>query len=305
MPLNPEARKFLDERIAAGSRPVNELTVEQARDQAIKMSALLGPGQSVAHVQESSIRIDDIEIPIRVYVPSGSGPFPVLVYFHGGGWVVGNLDTSDVQCRALTNAAGCLVISVNYRHAPEHKFPAAANDAYAATRYIASHAAEFNGDARRIAVGGSSAGGNLGAVVALMARDQDGPRLAFQLLMVPVIDHNFDSASYRENAEGYGLTREGMLYYWTHYLLDGKDGKNPYASPIRAEQLTGLPPALVITAEFDPLRDEGIAYAARLKEAGVKVTHIHRAGMIHGFLGAEINEMIAGEMRRVFRERGN
>lgn len=305
MPLNPEARKFLDERIAAGSRPVNELTVGQARDQAIKMSALLGPGQSVAHVQESSIRIDDIEIPIRVYVPSGSGPFPVLVYFHGGGWVVGNLDTSDVQCRALTNAAGCLVISVNYRHAPEHKFPAAANDAYAATRYIASHAAEFNGDARRIAVGGASAGGNLVAVVALMARDQDGPRLAFQLLMVPVIDHNFEGASYRENAEGYGLTREGMIYYWNHYLTDEKDGRNPYASPIRAERMSGLPPVLVITAEFDPLRDEGIAYAARLKEAGVKVTHIHRAGMIHGFLGAEINEMIAGEMRRVFRERGN
>lgn len=305
MPLNPEARKFLDERIAAGSRPVNELTVEQARDQAIKMSALLGPGQSVAHVQESSIRIDDIEIPIRVYVPSGSGPFPVLVYFHGGGWVVGNLDTSDVQCRALTNAAGCLVISVNYRHAPEHKFPAAANDAYAATRYIASHAAEFNGDARRIAVGGASAGGNLAAVVALMARDQDGPRVAFQLLMVPVIYHNFESASYRENAESYGLTREGMIYYWNHYLTDGKDGRNPYASPIRAERMSGLPPALVITAEFDPLRDEGIAYAARLKEAGVKVTHIHRPGMIHGFLGAEINETIAGEMRRVFRERGN
>jgi acetyl esterase len=292
----------LNERIAAGFLPANELSVEQARDQAIRMSKLNGAGDPVARVEDRTIFANDVNIPIRVYTPAGSGPFPVLVYFHGGGWVVGNLETSDAHCRALANASRCELISVNYRHAPEDKFPSAANDAYAATQYIADHPAEFNGDGRNVAVAGVSAGANLAAVVALMARDRGAPRLVFQLLQVPVVSANFETASYRANAEGYGLTRAAMIYYWNLYLANASDAQNPYASPARADSLRGLAPALVITAEFDPLQDEGIDYASRLKQADVPTTHIHRAGMVHGFLGTDIVEIASAEILKAFHE---
>lgn len=224
----------------------------------------------------------------------------MLVYFHGGGWVAGNLETADVFCRTMTRGAGCTVVSVNYRHAPEHKFPIAAEDAYAATQWAAQHTATFNGDAARLVVGGTSAGGNLAAVVALMARDRGGPPLAYQLLIVPVIDYNFATESYRENADGYGLTADAMRWYWKHYLRAEADGQHPYASPIRAPTLRGLPPALVVTAEFDPLRDEGKAYARRLQAEGVPTILKVYEGMIHGFLGPQANVDMAGALREAF-----
>ena len=222
---------------------------------------------------------------MRIYTPQGSGPFPVLVYFHGGGWVIGNVDTHDPTCRTLTNAAGCVVVSVDYRLAPEHKFPAAVDDCYAATQWVAANAAAINGDSSRIAIGGDSAGGNLTAVVAIEARDKGGPPLVFQLLVYPVTDYSFSTPSYRDNGDGYLLTKDSMVWFWDHYLRSEADGQDYRASPLRASDLTGLPPALVITAEYDPLRDEGEAYAARLQEAGVSVTCTRYDGMIHGFYG--------------------
>src|SRR3989454_1753470 len=302
MPLHASAKAFLDDRAAMGVRPVQELSVEQARAQNIHVALAMGPGEPVARTEDVTIPGPLGQIPIRVYTPVEKGTLPVLVYFHGGGWVVGNLDTVDQFCRMIANAASCIVVSVNYRHAPEHKFPAAVEDAYAGTRWASQDAHTFRGDPARLAVGGSSAGGNLAAAVALAARDRGGPPLCFQLLIVPVIDHNFDTLSYRDNAEGYGLAAEGMRWYWRHYLSSEADGRHPYASPLRAPSLGELPPAFVATAEFDPLRDEGEAYAARLRNEGVPTTHKRYAGMVHGFQGPEANADMAQALRQAFKK---
>jgi acetyl esterase len=209
----------------------------------------------------------------------------LLVYFHGGGWVLGGLDTHDSVCRELAHGAGAIVVSVDYRLAPEHKFPAAADDCYAAVVWAAAHATEIGADPTRIAIAGDSAGGNLTCVIALQARDKDGPRLCFQLPVYPVTNHSLDTPSYRENATGYLLETDSMAWFWGHYLATDADGEHPYASPLRAASLRGLPPALVITAEFDPLRDEGEAYAKRLETAGVPTQLRRFDGMIHGFFG--------------------
>lgn len=225
------------------------------------------------------------DIPVRIYTPAGPGPFPILAWFHGGGWVVGDLDSADGTARQLTVGANCVTVSVDYRLAPETKFPGASDDCYAATVWAAQHAAELNGDAARLAVGGDSAGGNLAAAVSLMARDRQGPALAFQLLVYPVTDRNFTTASYTDNAEGYLLSKASMEWYWDHYLSDPADASNPYAAPLQATDLSSLPPALVITAEYDPLCDEGEAYGARLKTAGIPTVCTRYDGMIHGFFG--------------------
>nr|WP_305882598.1 alpha/beta hydrolase [Haloplanus ruber] len=225
----------------------------------------------------------EVPIAIRTYTPPGDAARPVFVYFHGGGWVRGDLDTHDGLCRLLAEAADCVVVSVDYRRAPEHRFPAAVHDAYAATAWAADHAAIVGGDPDRVAVGGDSAGGNLAAAVTLLARERGGPELAHQVLLYPVTDYAFDTASYDENAAGYLLSRASMRWYWERYLGDDIDGANPYASPLRATDLSGVPSATVITAGYDPLRDEGAEYADRLREAGVSVTHENYPGMVHVF----------------------
>jgi acetyl esterase len=235
---------------------------------------------------------------------------PLLVFFHGGGFVIGDIDTHDATCRGLAKAAHCIVVSVDYRLAPEHPFPAAPEDCYAATVWVADNAASLGGDGARLAVGGDSAGGNLAAVVALMARDRGGPALTHQLLIYPVIDHNFDTASYVENGRGYLLSREMMMWFWGLYLEDAGDGSKPYASPIRAEDLSGLAAATIISAEFDPLRDEGEAYARRLGDADVAVTARRYDGMVHGFFAMtavldrarEAVAFAAAELRRAWRQ---
>ena len=291
MPLDPQAKAVLDQFASMGGQQLHEMSVAQARELILGMVALAGEPESIARVENRTVPGSAGEIPVRIYTPVGTAPFPVLVYFHGGGWVIGNLDTHDGICRSLANRVGCLVVSVDYRLAPEHPFPAAPEDCYAATRWLAEHAGSLGGDKGRIAVGGDSAGGNLAAVVALMARDRGGPKLAFQLLVYPATDTDFETRSYRENSEGYFLTRADMVWFWNHYAPRDEDRRNPYAAPLRAASLRGLPPALVITAEFDPLCDDGNAYAARLREDGVPVRLSQQDGLIHGFfqMGAVID----------------
>ncbi len=284
MPLDPQAKAVIDQLAALGMAPLHTLTPDEARAQMLARRAAI-PVEPVAKIQDLAAAGPAGPIPLRAYTPEGSGPFPVVVYFHGGGWVVGNIESHDGTCRSLANASGCIVVSVEYRLAPEHKFPAATDDAYAAARWVSENADGFGGNADRLAVAGDSAGGNLAAVVSLMARDRGGPRIAFQLLVYPVTDFNLDTQSYMDNAEGYFLTRQGMDWFWKHYLSEPSEGSHPHASPLQAESLSGLPPALVITAEYDPLRDEGEAYAERLKAAGVSADCTRYPGMIHGFFG--------------------
>ncbi|MBI5289380.1 MAG: alpha/beta hydrolase [Chloroflexi bacterium] len=285
MPLDPIVKALLDQAAALNMPPFSELTPDQARAMFKETRTPVQALEPVDRIEDRAIPGPAGEIPVRVYAPKSSAPLPALVYYHGGGWVIGDLDTHDGLCRKLSNRARCVVVSVDYRLAPEHKFPAAAEDGYAAAAYVHDHAAEFAIDPARIAVGGDSAGGNIAAVTALMARDRGGPRIAYQLLIYPVTDYSFETASYRDNAEGYFLTTDSMRWFWAHYLPGQAEGANPYASPLRAPSLKGLPPALVITAEFDPLRDEGDAYAARLREAGVVLKHSQYPGMVHGFVG--------------------
>ena len=286
MPLDPQAKAHLDLLAAAGEPPNEALPPAEAR--ARGEARPRAPGPDVAKVEDRRIPGPASEIPVRIYTPPGDGLLPVLVWLHGGGWVIGSIETNDATCRSLTNEAGCIVVSVDYRLAPETKFPGALDDSYAAAVWAAENAASFGGDSSRVAVGGASAGGNLAAAVCLMAREQDGPSLVHQLLVYPATDMAMDTASYAENAEGYALTRATMLWYREHYLRDEADRTNSYAAPLRAESLAGLPPALVITAEFDPLRDEGEAYARRLAEAGVPTKCSRYDGMIHLFFNTSI-----------------
>lgn len=284
MPVDPQVREFLDEYNRQDVPPVREQSVEDARWLMEKTVLILGPPEQVAEAGDLAVPGPDGDIRVRLYKPQAEGPLPVVVYFHGGGWVTGSLNTHDNFCRALANAYGGAVLSVGYRLAPEHKYPAAAEDAYAATKWAAQQAEEFGLNASRIAVAGDSAGGNLAAAVALMARDRGGPPLACQVLIYPAVDTDFERPSYRDNAEGYMLTADGMKYFWEQYLPDGLQTQDPFAAPMRADDLSGLPPAIVVTAHYDVLRDEGDAYAARLEQTGVPTTHLRYDGMIHGFL---------------------
>lgn len=284
MPLDPQAQALLT--AAAGAPPLKTLSPTAARQ--FMREALIplgGEPEPVSMVDGREIPGPLGPIPIRIYTPEGQGPFPVLVFFHGGGWVIGDLDTHDSICRLLTRSAGCITVSVDYRLAPEYKYPAARDDCYAATKWVAENAETINGDPQRLAVGGDSSGGNLAAVVALMARDQGEPHLAYQLLITPVTDYyKPGTPSYQENAEGYFLTRDDMVWFWNHYVSSEEEARHPYASPLQAENLYGLPPAMIITAEFDPVRDEGERYAARLKDAGVSVVSIRYPGQMHLFM---------------------
>lgn len=283
MPLDPQTKAYLDQMEALNMPPLSALPPEMIRQGIALQYANEPVGEPVAKVENRTIPGPAGEIPVRIYTPEGDGPFPILVFFHGGGWVICTLDTHDAPCRSLANGAGCVVVSVDYRLAPEHKFPAAPEDCYAATLWVAEHAAELNGDATRIAVGGDSAGGNLTAVVAQMVRDQGGPRLTFQLLIYPATDFTAQTLSKTENATGYFLTRDDMDWFEGHYLPSTEEKLNPMASPLLAQDLSNLPPALVITAEYDPLRDEGEQYGQRLQEAGVPVIVRRYDGLIHGF----------------------
>ncbi len=287
MGLDPQAQAVLDLVAKAGRPPYHQLTPKEARQLYRDTRAALQPDPpEMAAVKDLTADGPGGPIPLRLYRPSASGPTPpVLVYFHGGGWVIGDLDTHDVLCRQLASESKAAVVSVDYRLGPEHKFPAAVEDCWAATRWVAANGAALGVDGRRLAVGGDSAGGNLAAVVALMARDAGGPAIALQLLIYPGTDMAADTPSHGEFAEGYLLTRESIRWFIAHYLRSEADVDDWRASPGRAPSLRGLPPALVITAGFDPLCDEGEDYARRLRRDGVLVDSVRYGGMIHGFFG--------------------
>jgi acetyl esterase len=287
MPVDPQLRPILEEMLKLPR--FETLSVEQARALATQYNAAgkLAP-VPVASVVNRVIPGPGGDLPIRIYTPEGSGPFPLMMYFHGSGFVMCTLDTHDRGCRNYCNAVRCVVVSVDYRLAPEHKFPAGPEDCYAATKWAAAHADELDADAAHIVLAGDSAGGNMVAVTALMARDRGGPPLCGQLMIVPVTDYPKPGyPSYVENGQGYGLTAAGMRWYWGHYLNDEAEADNPYASPVRARDLRGLPPALIITAELDVLRDEGEYYGKLLAQAGVPVQVTRYAGVHHGFFGMQ------------------
>ncbi|MBC8364168.1 MAG: alpha/beta hydrolase [Actinobacteria bacterium] len=259
------------------------------------------PGEEVASVEDLEVPGPQGPLPVRVYRPEGADdpdPGPVVVFFHGGGWVLGSIDSHDASCRGLANRTGAVFASVGYRLAPEHPYPAAADDCYAATRWVSDHATDLGVDPGRLAVAGDSAGGNLAAVVCQMARNRSGPAIAFQSLVYPVTDLDFDRwPSMDENADGPLLTRDGMDWFARHYVGSLPFTDDPYAAPIRATDLSGLPPAHVSTAGHDPLRDEGAGYAEALAAAGVAVGYDNFATMIHGFVGFADVVPAAGEAR--------
>ena len=285
--LDSQARAFLDQLRASGRPQIHELPPEQGRALSTALTAQLGgPPEEVAEVRDLAIPGPAGPIPARLYLPRGTRkrttPLPVLVYFHGGGFVVGSVAGWDPIVRTLANASGCAVVSVDYRLAPEHKFPAAVDDAYAAVAWVAREADSLGCDPARIAVGGDSAGGNLAAVSAILARDRNGPKIAFQMLVYPVTDYDHTRRSHREYGEGHFLTSDLMRWFTAQYAAP-QDGNDARVFPLRAESLRGLPPAHVIVAECDPLRDEGEAYYRRLVAEGVPATFAEYPGTIHGF----------------------
>lgn len=307
VPLEPKLKALLD---AAGPTPsYSEMPIAQVRA-LVNKRILSAPRMNdrIAHAENRQIPGPRGRIPIRIYTPEGAGPFPVLAFFHGGGWVLGNVDTHDDYCRSLCSRARAVVVSVDYRLSPEHRFPAPVEDCYAALKWAAQHAKGIGADGERFAVAGDSAGGNLSAAVALMARDKGGPTLALQVLLYPATSDNLDTASYHQNATGFGLSRDAMIFYWKSYLSKLSDGGDAYASPLKAGNLSGAPRTLVITAQYDPLRDDGLAYAARLSRAAVPVRCTNYLDMNHGFAlfaavydsAKKALEEVTGELQSAF-----
>jgi len=288
MTVSPEVRQIL-QYMEANFPPLDPSIsgTEMRRRVAQTSGTVIPPNpEAVDAARDDEVPGPAGSVPVRVYRPLGSGEaaLPLVVFFHGGGWVLCDLDSHDGICRALANASGCAVVAVDYRLAPEHRFPAGLEDCYAVAQWCYEHPS-FAGAARGpVAVVGDSAGGNLAAAVALMARDRGGPSIAAQVLVYPVTDFSDQTPSHRTTGEGYFLKSEEVMYYWGQYLSDPGEGDNPYASPLRAPDLHGLPPALIVTAENDPLRDEGEAYGSALLAAGVAVTVTRYEGQFHSFL---------------------
>ncbi|TWG07391.1 alpha/beta hydrolase [Saccharopolyspora dendranthemae] len=302
MPLHPEAEPFVAQTRETFPDLGGEITDAAT---ARRISSARSDGRPRGEVE----RVEDrhipgsygVQVPVRLYWPSDRTGLPVLVYFHGGGWVLGDLESHDGLARTLANAVGAIVISVDYRLAPEHRYPAAVEDAYSATVWAAAHAEEIGGDASRLAVVGDSAGGNLAAVTCLQAQERGTPDIAFQLLLYPVTDHDFTTRSYLDSGPDCLLTKQHMMWFWDEYAPDLEVRDHPHASPLRADDLTGLPPAHVLTAGMDPLCSEGRDYAARLKQAGVPTSTQHLPGLFHGFAPeAERIPVAAEAMREAF-----
>ncbi len=291
MTLDPQAQSILNIQAVAWSKGVpkfHELTVEQARETYLRSCEGFGAAKpEVASLTDLAFEGPGGAVPIRLYRPAGAADtalLPVLVFFHGGGFVVGDLETHDTLCRKLCNRGGFAVLAVDYRLAPEHPFPAAMDDAYAAIEWAAAHGGDYGFDGGRMAVGGDSAGGTLSAVSCLAARDNGGPEIAFQALLYPGTDMTYNEGSRQDLGDGYILDRASMAYFYRHFMAEAADRTDWRASPMKAGDHSGLPPALVLTAGYDPLKDEGLAYAEALNAVGVEANYSCYNGMLHGFL---------------------
>jgi acetyl esterase len=282
MPLDPQVEGLLNQIAAMGTPPIASMTVEEARAMSAGFVAMGGEEVPVASARDITIPVDDAKLGARVYAPDGDGPHPIVVFFHGGGFVIGDLDSHDNVARTICRDAQAIVVAVDYRMGPEHRFPAAPQDCFAATRWVAEHAAEFDGDASRLALCGDSAGGNLSAVVSQMARDAGGPAITFAALIYPAVDMTLTGGSIVENAKGYFLEKEDMDWFMAQYLNTDEDRSNVMASPALHANLAGLPSCFITTCEFDPLRDEGEAYGAALRANGVQAENKRYDGLIHG-----------------------
>ncbi|MFI5529966.1 alpha/beta hydrolase [Kitasatospora sp. NPDC051853] len=309
MPLHPQAEALRRRRAEAGTPPLYTLDLAAARAADLAaIQAASGNPEPVHSVEEFTVPGPGGPLTLRVHRPSEAPELPALLYLFGGGWTLGSLDTGDAICRRLTNSVGCVTVAVGYRLAPEHPFPAAVHDVAAAARWTAGHAAELGIDPARLAVAGDSAGGNLAAALTLLARAEGGPALCHQLLVYPNTEYGADTPSVREHDDPLLFNRRSVAWYWGHYLKAEADGADPLASPLRADDLSGLPPATVITAEYDPLRDEGEAYAEALRAAGVPAETRRYDGMPHGFFamagalddGRAAQEYAAGRLREAF-----
>lgn len=298
--LDPEAKSYLEifNQMPA-IQSMDPKTVREMFAQAPPVEVELAP---LAKIENRFIPVSkDEEISIRIYTPEGEGPFPLFVYYHGGGWVLGDIEISDASCRMIANRTGHIVVSVDYRLSPEYKFPIPLQDSYAALEWVYENAVSLNGSASKIVVGGDSAGGNLATVVSMMALDQNGPQISAQVLIYPVTNLGYNTASYEEFQQGFGLDKDLMVWFGNHYIRDESDQKNKYVAPLLAEDVSNLPQALVITAECDVLRDEGLAYAKRLKDAGVIVDAICESGLVHGYFTnmAVFPERIKGTISKI------
>jgi acetyl esterase/lipase len=304
-PVQPDVTLVLQAIEALGVPPIEEMSVEEARAFADTMATERPPGPEVGDIVDGVLPGAVGDLAYRLYRPASPGPHPIVAYFHGGGWVLGGPDSDDPFCRDLCVQSNAIIISVDYRHAPEARFPAAPDDGFAAVQWIAENARNLGGVPGQLAVAGWSAGANIAAVVCQMARDAGGPEITGQMLVTPVVDCDFSRHSYVENADGYALTTGLMHWFWDHYA-DPADRQDPKASPLRANDLSNLPPALVVTCEFDPLRDEGVTYAEALAKAGVQVRHLPCRGQIHTSLMA-VDMVVSGagaraEMGAAFRQ---
>ncbi|MGI8751056.1 MAG: alpha/beta hydrolase [Acidimicrobiales bacterium] len=282
MALDEATVALLAQLAESGTKPLHEMTPEEARQLTASLGALYGPGPEMGHVEEQTVTSGEGSFAVRVLVPNDR-PRAVIVYYHGGGWVIGAIDEFDTLGRQLAQRTGAAVVLVDYRLAPEHRYPAAAEDAWAALEWAQAHLADIAGGPVPLVVAGDSAGGNLAAIVAQRALDAGGPEVALQVLVYPVTDADVNNTSYSDPANQLMLNRDSMIWFWDLYAPDVASRANPDASPARAGVLSGLPPAVLLTAEHDVLRDEGEAYAARLAEAGVAVSHRRFDGQMHGF----------------------
>lgn len=286
MALHPQVASALKMAEELNLPALNTQTPEAARAAAKERTANTPRElEDVASIRDTEVPGPGGDLPVRIYTPSEGDNHSLIMWFHGGGWVIGDLDNEDPACRVIANATNSVIVSIDYRLSPDVRFPEPVEDCYAGLLWAHSNAAELGVDPARIGVAGTSAGGNLSAAVCLMARDRNGPVISHQVLFCPVIDHDFSTASYSANADGYMLTRDSMIWFWDHYIGPNGDGSHPYASPIRAESLAGLPATTIIAAEYDPLADEAEAYAEALKAVGNDVTYNCYEGMIHGFNG--------------------
>jgi len=282
--LHPQAQAVLARRAVDGDRPMHEAPVAESRAAQWEWLPYMGEPAGVARVENRFIPSPTAEIPVRIYTPHGEGPFTALVMFHGGCWIVGNIDLADRPHRTIAETTRCIVIAVNYQKAPEHRFPIPLDDCYAGFRWTVEHADELGLDPSRIGVAGDSAGGNLAAAVCLLARQRGETQPAAQVLIYPALDPNLETDSAKNFAEGYGLTTEDMRWSWHQYVPDETKLLSPLVAPLHETSLEGLAPAVVVTAEFDILRDEGQAYADRLAAAGNSAVRLDYDGAIHGFL---------------------